>query len=131
MLIVGKSFALPAAPQPVLARCPPGDNGKPMKCHQRTDAEVADSMKLENGIHLAVGDIVFCGDCAGVILACAIEHGKLFAIVEEMTLVRQLTNNSVVLRKSGATVVWDATSLYPAEAWYLIENQDWAALRLI
>ena len=102
-----------------------------MKCHQRTDAEVADSMKLENGIHLAVGDIVFCGDCAGVILACAIEHGKLFAIVEEMTLVRQLTNNSVVLRKSGATVVWDATSLYPAEAWYLIENQDWAALRLI
>ena len=51
------------------------------------------------------------------------------AFVEEMTLVRQLTNNSVVLRKSGATVVWDATSLYPAEAWYLIENQDWAALR--
>ena len=53
------------------------------------------------------------------------------AFVEEMTLVRQLTNNSVVLRKSGATVVWDAASLHPAEAWYLIENQDWAALRLI
>ena len=88
-------------------------------------------MMLENGINLAVGDIVFCGDCAGVILACAIEHGRFFAIVEGMTLVRQFTENSVVLRKSGATAVWDAASLYPAEAWYLIENQDWVVLRLI
>ena len=95
-----------------------------------TDAEVADSMKVR-GVYIAVGDIVFCGDCAGLILACAIEHGRFFAIVEGMTLVRQFTENSVVLRKSGARAVWDAASLYPAEAWYLIENQDWAVLRLI
>ena len=91
---------------------------------------MADSMKVRD-VYIAVGDIVFCGDCAGLILACAIEHGRLFAIVEGMTLVRQLAENSVVLRKSGSLAVWAAVSLFPAEAWYLIENQDWAVLRLI
>ena len=91
---------------------------------------MADSMRVGGGVYLAVGDIVFCDYSAGLILACAIERGRLFAIVERMALVRQFTENSVVLRKSGSLAVWGAVNLFPAEAWYLIENQDWAVLRL-
>ena len=57
------------------------------------DARVANSMQA-HGRHFSVGDIVLLGSRAGVVLACVQEGDAFFVIVEELTLIEQITPQS-------------------------------------
>ena len=61
------------------------------------DARVANSMQA-HGRHFSVGDIVLLGSRAGVVLACVQEGDAFFVIVEELTLIEQITPQSATWR---------------------------------
>ena len=57
--------------------------GKSARCPGAPSILIADSMQIL-GRHFAVKDVVFHGDIAGEISACALEDGELFVIVSAM-----------------------------------------------
>ena len=80
---------------------------------------VANTLLL-NGLHVSIGDLVFCGSGLGRILNCCSEYRILYVLVEHMVFRRQLTSHSSLWAKPSDTkpfALWLAADVELALAW--------------
>ena len=83
----------------------------------RGGVAVAPYLLCSSGVHVSVGDVVFYGDRAGQVHACA-EEGHLYVVVEELTKMADVTPHSAQWQPSGRNAVWQADDLEQASSWY-------------
>jgi hypothetical protein len=74
------------------------------------DAELADKMDVL-GMTITVGDIVFFGDRAGRVLACASENNVFGAIVDEFRRIRQVSPSCANWQQTEQVRIWRALEL--------------------
>ena len=79
---------------------------------------IADKMTAST-LEVGVDDIILRGDSAGIVIACACEHGRLFAVVEVLALSARITDHATAFVRAGVQDVWDASQLDLAIAWYV------------
>lgn len=79
-------------------------------------ALVADKMECI-GVTLAVGDFVTYGEDVGIIVACALEGGELYAIVRDLAKQSDLTTCVAKYTMTDSLSVWLASACAPAVAW--------------
>ena len=79
---------------------------------------IADQMTVST-FEVGVEDIILRGDSAGIVIACACEHGRLFAVVEVLALSARITDHATAFVRAGVQDVWDASQLDLAIAWYV------------
>lgn len=82
-----------------------------------TLAVVADCLE-SNGNRISVDDIVFNGDRAGSVRACASEANSLYIVVELMNKVADVSAHSARWQPSGLVEVWPVEPVELALAWY-------------
>ena len=81
-------------------------------------AWVSDSLKFK-GLKISVEDIVYHGtDEAGKIIACVSENGNLFAVVERLAFVENVSLHSAKYKCTDMRATWRVQSLQLAFAWY-------------
>ena len=78
--------------------------------HPGTDATFNIRMHID-GMHLEADDVVFYGERAGVILTCAQEGNRFYAIVKELVLNRATTSNCCNCTLHHKQLVWPAHEL--------------------
>lgn len=89
---------------------------------------VGDRMSINN-LELEVGDIVFvlCNDAGrgnmGKIVACLLEDNLLYAVVKELSLVRQISRSSALWRFTGGHALVLSIDIEQVNAWYF-EGED-------
>ena len=94
-----------------------GLHGRTTSSSMFQGATIADSMEL-GGFECAVNDVVFLGESCAYVVACALESGKLYAIVDEMVLKRELTHHSGVWTTAGASrKIWRLEDMCECVAW--------------
>ena len=74
------------------------------------DAELADKMDVL-GMTITVGDIVFFGDAAGRVLACATENDLFLAIVDEFRWIQKVSPSCANWQPTEQLRVWRALEL--------------------
>lgn len=70
------------------------------------------------GHEIAAGDMVFQGDVVARCMAAAFEEDGLHIIAQRFERVRQVSANSVRCKSTDAVVVFEASSVCLARAWY-------------
>jgi hypothetical protein len=86
-----------------------------------TDATFNVQMHI-NGMHLHEGDVVFYGERAGVIVTCAQEGIRFYAIVKELVLNRATTNRCCNCSRSRKQLVWPAIELEQEHFFYKVDS---------
>lgn len=82
-----------------------------------TGAFLGDRLQ-HHGLAVSVGDVVFCGDSAGKVLACLAEDDTGFVIVEGWQPVRRQTAHSTAFMPTGLALVWPVDGVRLCMAWY-------------
>ena len=78
-------------------------------------ARVADRFEVA-GIEIRVGDVVVYGEDPGIVVACAVEGGEVFAVVNALTKISSITATVGRYKESVHSEVWPALSCAPAVA---------------
>ena len=80
-------------------------------------ADVSDTMELR-GARATVGDFVSHGDSdMGCVVACALEDGQLFVVVDAWDKVRDVSLHSALWRCGGRRLVWHFEAVIECLAW--------------
>ena len=69
-------------------------------------------------MQVSVGDVVFRGEAAGIVLACVADGETLVAIVDVLSCVGKLSPHSASWALAAAREVWLAAHLESAMGWY-------------
>lgn len=77
--------------------------------------EVAKAMRIWNTT-IEAGEVVFRGDGAALVLACAQEHTELFFIVAPLEQVERLTPRAARCRRTSSMEVWRAVEVRQCKA---------------
>jgi hypothetical protein len=90
---------------------------------------VADKMSIFN-IDVSVDDIILRGDAAGVVVACALENGRLLVVVDLMVEVRNLSSHTSVFNLAGQHEVWSAADVGHCLVWYCQPDGSFVVIRM-
>ena len=72
-----------------------------------------------NTATITIGDVVFCNDVGAIVVACALDAGEPFLMVDVMPLRRAISDHSVQLDTVDMMpATWRPTSVRLALAWY-------------
>jgi hypothetical protein len=91
-------------------------------------ARIASSL-VQGGLQISVGDFAFHGDSMGSVVACCLEFGCLYVIVDKFEFLRRLSAHSGVWRRGAAREVWHVAAVELALCWSA-EGSDFVVLRL-
>ena len=78
---------------------------------------VADKLSVLN-IEVSVDDIIVRGADAGVVVACALEGGRLLVVVDLKVQTSNRSNHTAVFQLAGQHDVWSASDVGHCLAWY-------------
>ena len=93
-------------------------------------AFVSDAMDF-GGIRAAVGDFVFNGDDeCGNVVACALEQGELFALVDLWSKVSIVSPHSAIWTPAGRRCVWSVSNISECSAWLHRPNDEVLVVRM-
>jgi hypothetical protein len=90
---------------------------------------VADKLSVFN-IEVAVDDIILRGDAAGVVVACAIEHGELLVVVDLLAQTVRRSSHTVVYKLAAQHEVWRASEDGHCLAWYSNVDGSFVVIRM-
>ena len=82
-------------------------------------AFVSDSLELA-GARMSVGDFVARGDGLGSVVACALDEGELYVVVDVWKREEKLTLHSARWVGAGAREVWKASETTECLAWQIV-----------
>ncbi len=81
------------------------------------------------GFTVSLEDIVLRGsDSAGIVLACCLQDGTLAAVVDVLSLTRQVCRHAKAWKLAGRREVWLATDLEQCLAWYPAGDGSWVVV---
>jgi hypothetical protein len=90
---------------------------------------VADKMSIFN-IDVSVDDIILRGDAAGVVVACALENGRLLVVVDLMAQVGIRSSHAVVFKLAGQHDVWSAADVGHCLGWHCQADGSFVVIRM-
>ena len=110
----------------------------PTACHHGLKGNVAEASPgvfagnriLCSGLCVALGDVVFNGDMAGLVQACLSEAGNLFVVVDVLDTIRPISLHSSAYGMRDQTQLWPFDSLLLAVAWYANGDGTWTVIRM-
>jgi hypothetical protein len=91
--------------------------------------QVADKMSIFN-IDVSVDDIIFRGEAAGVVVACALENGCLLVVVDLLVKIAIRSSHTVVFSLAGQHAVWSAAEVGHCLAWYCQPDGSFVVIRM-
>ena len=93
-------------------------------------ATVADSLEV-GGFRCSVGDLIFRGEECAQVVACCLEAGALFAVVDVLVLQSALSAHSGVWSAAGAArAVWSIAEVAECAAWKQSAGSEFTVVRL-
>ena len=78
-----------------------------------TDVLLGDNMQII-GMHVSVGDIIFCHEAAGKILACARQGDSFYCVVHELSHIGSTARHKSLWRLSTELRIWPALEVLQA-----------------
>ena len=77
------------------------------------DVVLGDNMQII-GMHVSVGDVIFCHESAGKVLACARQDDSFYCIVQQLSHVGSTSRHKSLWRLSPQLRIWPALEVHQA-----------------
>jgi hypothetical protein len=90
---------------------------------------VADKLSVLN-IEVSVDDIIVRGADAGVVVACALEVGRLLVVVDLLVQTGIRSSHTAVFQSAGQQDVWRASDVGHCLAWYNQPDGSFVVIRM-
>jgi hypothetical protein len=90
---------------------------------------VADKLSVFN-IEVSVDDIILRGAAAGVVVACALEGGRLLVVVDLLVQTGIRSNHTAVYKVAGQHDVWSASDVGHCLGWYGQPDGSFVVIRM-
>jgi hypothetical protein len=90
---------------------------------------VADKLSVLN-IEVSVDDIIVRGADAGVVVACALEGGRLLVVVDVLVQTGIRSSHTAVFQSAGQQDVWSASDVGHCLAWYNQPDGSFVVIRM-
>jgi hypothetical protein len=91
--------------------------------------QVADKMSIFN-IDVSVDDIIVRGEEAGVVVACALENGRLLVVVDLLVKTANVSSHTDVFSLAGQHGVWSAAEVGHCLGWYCQPDGSFVVIRM-
>ena len=90
---------------------------------------VADKMSIFSTV-VSMDDIIFRGEAAGLVVACALEDGRLLVVVDLMVKIAIRSSHTVVFSLAGQHEVWSAAEVQHCLGWYCQPDGSFVVIRM-
>jgi hypothetical protein len=91
--------------------------------------QVADKMSIFSTV-VSMDDIIFRGEAAGLVVACALENGRLLVVVDLMVKIAIRSSHTVVFSLAGQHEVWSAAEVQHCLGWYCQPDGSFVVIRM-
>jgi len=91
-------------------------------------AWLSDHVESSTGVKAAIGDVVSRGAYMGTVVACCMEDGDLFVVVDVFSKDVDLSQNAAVWSAAGVRQVWNATEISECVCWQIAATGQLTAL---
>ena len=93
------------------------------------DVHVADKLSVFN-IEMSVDDIIIRGRDAGVVVACALEGGRLLMVVDVLVQTGIRSSHTAVFQLAGQQDAWSAFDVRHCLGWYCQPDGSFVVIRM-
>jgi hypothetical protein len=90
---------------------------------------VADKMAIFT-FEVSVDDVILRGESAGIVVACALESGRLMVVVNLMVQVEVISSHTRAFKPTGTSDVWLASEIAHCIAWYFKPDGSIVVIRM-
>ena len=117
------------ASQAAKLRVQQGLVGKTASTRDFPNAAISDNCEVK-GFRCSVGDLVFCNEDCGKVVACCVEAGELFVVVDELQQATKWSHHSGRWSPLARRHVWRADCLSEAAAWQRMPDGNFVVVRM-
>ena len=103
--------------------------GKTARMSGFPSASISDNCQAK-GLRCSVGDLVMNCETCGQVVACCVEEGELFAVVDELHELSKLSQQSGLWTPIAIRQVWRAAELSEVAAWQANADGTFLVVRM-